>query len=111
MEAEIQKHPKVRTALIGGQGKPRPFLMIELSDHTLLSESEKALLLTHIWPNIEKTNERCSDYVKLTKSLVIFADPGRPFPRTAKDMVPRLPSFALYSREIDDLYEKESGAC
>lgn len=111
MEAEIQKHPKARTALIEGQGRPRPFLIIELLDHTLLSESEKGSSLTHIWPNIEKANERCSEYVKLTKSLVIFADHGRPFQRTAKDSVPRLPSFALYSREIDDLYEKESGAC
>ena len=105
MEAEIQKHPKVRTALIGGQRRPRPFLIIELLDNIRLSESEKGSLLTHIWPNIEKANERCSDYVKLTKSLVIFTDLGKPFPRTAKDTVPRLPSFALYSREIDNLYK------
>ena len=105
MEAEIQKHPEVRTALIGGQGRPRPFLIIELLDNTSLSKSEKESKLTRIWPYIEKANEKCSDYVRLVRSLVIFADLARPFPQTAKDTVPRLPSFALYSQDIDSLYE------
>ena len=110
MEAEIQKHPNVRTALIGGQGRPRPFLMIELFDNALLSESERVSKLTQIWPHIVKVNQRCSDYVKLTRDLIIFTDPERPLPRTAKDTIPRQPSFMLYSPEIDNLYKKSCGA-
>ncbi|KAI9879105.1 MAG: hypothetical protein M1830_009558 [Pleopsidium flavum] len=66
MESEIQKHPDVRIALIGGQGRPRPFLIIDLLENALPPESEKEPKLTGIWPYIVTANERCSDYVKLT---------------------------------------------
>ena len=95
MEAEIQKHPDVRSALIGGQGRPHPFLIVDLIDNAALSESEKESKLTNIWPYVVIANERCSDYVKLTMSLVIFTDLERPLPRTAKIQCPD--SQALHS--------------
>lgn len=105
MEAEIQKHPNVETALIGGRGKPCPFLIIDTLDNALLSEVEKVSKLTDIWPYIVRANQRCSEYVQLKRSLVIFTDPQRPLPRTAKDTVSRQLSYTLYSKEIDSLYQ------
>ena len=106
MEIEIEKHPDVRVALIGGRGRPRPFLIIDLLGNALIAESEKESKLTDIWPYIVRANERCSDYVKLTRNLVIFTDAKRPLPRTAKDTVLRQPSFSLYLPEIEQLYRR-----
>ena len=111
MEADVQKSPDVRTALIGGQGKPYPFLIIELFDDGLLSATEQESKLNQVWPFVEKANERCSNDVKLTKSVVTFTDAGKPFPRTAKDTVSRQPSFALYASEIDMIYDKSPNTC
>ncbi|MCJ1388063.1 hypothetical protein MMC18_000907 [Xylographa bjoerkii] len=104
VETEIQRHPDVRFALIGGQGRPRPFLIIELVCNDLMSESEKESKLDAIWPQIEKANAKCSEYVKMNRRDIIFTDPARPFVRTAKDTISRTPSLSLYSAEIDKLY-------
>jgi len=81
-------------------------LIIDLLENALVPESEKESKLTDIWPYIATANERCSDYVKLTRSLVIFTDAKRPLPRTAKDTILRQPSFSLYLPEIERLYRE-----
>ena len=43
MEWLVQEHPLVRTALIGGHGRPRPFLLVELVeniDETMFSSKD-----------------------------------------------------------------------
>lgn len=104
MEADIQKHPSVRTALIGGQGQPHPFVIIELVDETAALGRDKASRLVDIWPAIARANEKCSDPVKLTKELVLFTHPDKPLTRTAKATVPKPSAFTLYSAEIENLY-------
>lgn len=106
LEADIQKHPEVRTALIGGEGRPRPFLIIELFSSPKMSESERESKLDNIWPHIEKINERCNEYVKLSRSRVVFTNPAKDLSRTAKGTISRPASIALYSSEIDVLYDK-----
>ena len=88
--------------LLGGDRRPRPFLIIELvGNNAPLSDQEKDAK-----PCIGKASEKCSDYVKIEKDLAIFADPVKPFLRTAKETVFRVASVALYSEEIEDLYQK-----
>ena len=108
IESIIQQHPKITTALVGGHGRPRPFLLIELFDNTLLSESDKEEKLAHIWPYVGRASGRCTDGLKVTKDLAIFTVPGRPLPRIAKDTVSRAPSFKLYASEIEKY--KDSGS-
>ena len=105
MEADIQRSPNVKCALIGGQGKPHPFLIVELFDDVPLSRTNFDSKLNHLWPFIERANDQCPDGVKLAKGRIILTDAEKPFPRTAKATVARQPSFALYISEIDRLYE------
>jgi hypothetical protein len=107
MEAEIQKHLDVGAALIGGEGRHRPFLIVELTHDAVVMGNERGSRLTQLWPVVETANERCSEYVKLSKSLIIFADPAKPLLRTAKGTVSRRQSLALYSEEIERLYQTE----
>lgn len=111
METEVAKCPDVRVALVGGQGGAGPFLIIELVDDKLPPGTEKDMKLAKTWPYVECGNDICSDAVKLSKSLIIFTDAGKPFPRTAKDTVARQPSFTLYAPEISKLYENNPKAC
>ena len=106
VEAEITKSPDVRVALVGGQGRACPFLIVELVDDHLSLSTAKDVMLARIWPCVERGNAFCSDAVKLSRSLIIFTDAGRPFPRTAKGTVSRQSSFALYISEISKLYEE-----
>ena len=105
MEQVIQEHPKIRAALIGGDGRSRPFLLLDLlpgeRDH---GEQHQTRLLDEIWPFVEKANEKCSDYVKLTRDLVLFTQAGRPLPLTAKETVVRRKALELYQAEIRQLY-------
>ena len=106
VEAEIQKHPEVKAAVIGGVGRPRPFLIIELSSNAMLSESEREAKLQSIWPLIDRVNERCAADVSLARNQTILADLERPFVRTAKGTVSRHASIALYSLKIEKLYRE-----
>lgn len=107
LEAIIEEHPDVHTAVVGGEGKIRPFVIIELVDNSPLFAAEAEEQVAGIWPHIERANERCADIVKLGKQQVLIADPAKPLPRTGKDTVLRSAVLALYAPEIDRLYTRE----
>lgn len=106
LEEHIQMHPEVKAALIGGEGRSRPFLILELFNCRLMLESEREAKLDDIWPHIEIINERCEDHVKLSRSRVIFAHPTKELSRTTKGTLSRQASITLYSSEIDALYKE-----
>jgi acyl-coenzyme A synthetase/AMP-(fatty) acid ligase len=104
IEATIQENPDIRTAIVGGQGRLRPFVIIELVSSTSLFGAEKEKKLSAVWPYIQRANERCVDEVKISQGRVLFADTTKPLPRTAKETTLRNSAFALYQSEIDLLY-------
>lgn len=112
MEATIEQHAGVKAALIGGEGRKKPFLILELasSAHGAEKESEglpaSDSVIDALWPTVEKANELCSDYVQISKSLIMLTSHSRPFLRTAKNTVARRDSLSLYRDEISALYAK-----
>jgi len=112
IESILLTHPEVKTALVGGDGRMRPFLIIEFLPQSPLSgqDSDREAKLDAIWPYVEKANEHCSDYVKLRRDLVLFTDSAKPLPTTDKATVARKPAIALYQPEIDLMYSTEN-AC
>ena len=118
LEAIITQHPLVRSAIVGGQGRKKPFLILELvaskavrsssepSESTLGAEAENDMI-ERIWPVVEKGNEQCSEYVRLEKRLTLLTQPTKPFVRTSKESVLRRESLALYGEEIEVLYASD----
>lgn len=105
IEQVIESDARIRTALIGGEGRQRPFLILELSEGIVNSAGPaKPALVASIWPAIEKANEFCSEYVHLSRELTIFASTSKPLMRTAKGTVARRDSLALFAEEIIKLY-------
>ncbi|KAF2456189.1 hypothetical protein BDY21DRAFT_288244 [Lineolata rhizophorae] len=106
LERVVSRHPLVNACLIGGNQKPAPFLLIELADPSSLATSDESArkLLDAIWPAVAEANRQCSTYVQLTRPLVAFAAPDRPFHRTLKRSVARAATLAAYADAIEALY-------
>lgn len=105
IERMIESDARIKTALIGREGRKRPFLILELVEGIVNSAGQaKPALVASIWPAIEKANEFCSEYVRLSRELTIFASASKPLMRTAKGMMARRDSLALYAEEIAKLY-------
>lgn len=109
IERVIESDARIKTALIGGEGQKRPFLILELVEGIVSSAGPaKPALVASIWPAIEKANELCSEYVRLSKELTILASASKSLIRTAKGTVARRDSLALYAEEIIMLYTVQS---
>lgn len=103
LEPEILAHPSVKSAIIGGYGRPSPVLLVELVPGE--EGSDGSALKKSLEPYIEKINEQCHDSVKLSSERVIFAKKEKPFILTIKGSVARMQTLALYEAEIAALFD------
>jgi hypothetical protein len=94
----------VSGAVIGGEGRNRPFLLCELKEIDLHLKKIQSQILRGIWQEISEANAKCSEYVQLTKDLVLFAIPLKPLKKTLKGSIDRRRSLEDYKSEIDRLY-------
>lgn len=104
LEPEIEAHPAVKSALIGGNGRPAPVLLLELFPDAVTDGDHEEFLIS-LQPYLDKVNERCHDCVKLSKERIILATEGKPFIRTIKGSVARLQTLDPYKDEIDALFD------
>ncbi|KAL8788738.1 MAG: hypothetical protein Q9213_001552 [Squamulea squamosa] len=90
MEAAVQRSPNVRVALIRGQGRPRPFALVERVDDAsdIGGGTGEALVV------VERANKGCAESVRVGNEMVLFA----------KATVARQRSFELYEEELEGLY-------
>lgn len=103
LERDIVAHPSVKSALIGGHGRPAPVLIVEL---TSTAEADDAnVLKKSLEPYIEKANEQCHDAVKLSPERLILAKKEKPFITTIKGNAARLQTLVLYEAEIAALFD------
>ena len=104
MEQLISSRPEVRSALVFGQGRFEAGLLIEPAQSNQMSIEEKAAFIEVLWPTVEKANQQCPAYAKISKSHIVFADPQKPLPRAGKGTVQRQFAFKEYATEIDAMY-------
>ena len=108
MEAEMtSSHPAISAVQIGGQGRPKPFLLVEWKNHLALDQKDKEEIVAFL---LKETNKRCSDLVKLTPDLVLFTRSDKALVRTMKGTISRRESEKLYEEEIGRLYHREIGS-
>lgn len=106
METIISGHPLVRSAMVLGQARPKPALMLEATDAETADHKER--LLDRIWPTVERANRRYGDAFAISRDHVLFTGPGKPMVKTGKGSVQRIDTMARYENEIDSLYEAVS---
>ena len=104
MEATIETHPAVVTAIICGNARPQPALLIDPLNRPQTSE-ERNVFLDDIWPTVLQAVGEGPPAGKLIKELVIFTSPEKPIPRTSgKGTILRKRTVELYQEEIDEAY-------
>lgn len=107
MEDTIAQHPEIAAVVIGGKGRATPFAIVERVNQTSTGEKDFETMLDQIWPSFVEANEKCSQYVRIQKSYIIFTIPKKPLQRTPKGTINRQKSFSEYQSEIDALYESQ----
>lgn len=103
---------EVQTCLVGGEGKIRPWVIVELRNKTKKEEMENGNVMTtttpppeSFWLAVDKANEILYSEAKIQREFVVFTDAERPIQRTGKGSVDRKKTVGLYEREIEALYE------
>lgn len=107
MESIITNDPDVQGAIIGGQGRAKPFLILDIAEgrrKAVAGASDKDLI-NRIWPAVEKANQQCLEQVRLSKELSMLTQHSKPFVHTAKGTIARASCLDLYRDEIDALYK------
>lgn len=102
IEEVLATHPDIAAVLVGGQGKARPFVLIEWKEDM----PDELRRTDRLLPILEKANEGCSELVKLRPALVLFTSPDRKLVRNAKGAVVRRESERAYAEEIERLYRE-----
>lgn len=104
MEDVITSHPEVRSAMVLGQARLKPALLLEARNAALAATEEKERLLDRIWPTVERANRRYTEALRITRDHVLFTTPGKPMVRTGKGSVQRISTVSEYEEEIDAFY-------
>ena len=104
-EAIIEEHPAVATALICGNGRTRPAVLVQPTQWPENPETEK-WLLEEISSSLTRANEAGPVDGRLIKELVVLTKKDKPMARAGgKDTVQRKGSIELYEKEIEAAYQ------
>ncbi|KYK57081.1 NRPS-like enzyme [Drechmeria coniospora] len=104
MEDRLTGHPSIRGALVVGQDRFQPALILE-PIVAPKNDEERNALLEVIWPLVEEANKQAVAHGRIVRQLVALSDPLIPFPRAPKGTIRRAVTVKAYREHIDKLYE------
>ena len=102
LEGRVRQEECVKDAIVFGEGKSYPGVLIikaDLSDH--LSNEQ---FLETVWPAVQAANARAESFSHIPKELVIILPADTAYPRTDKGTFIRVPVYRQFSREIEAAY-------
>lgn len=104
IEAIVVRDPTVQAVLVGGDGRNRPFILIQPSEEVFFSAKDKEAILSAVWPAVEAANLISSELAKIKKELIVIADPKKPFRKSGKETLLRRERITAYKDGIDMAY-------
>ena len=102
MEGIITSCPDVKGCMVVGQGRMQAALLVEPTDDRMSQED----LLKRMEPFIDRANQICPKYGKISPDMSIKTAPGNPLLRAPKGTILRARNNQIFGDEIDDLYER-----
>ncbi|KAI3327811.1 acetyl-CoA synthetase-like protein [Xylariaceae sp. AK1471] len=105
IEEIIQDHPGVQSALVIGSDRFQAGLLLEPVKH-LGDEEDKQKFIDSIWPLVEKANRETVAHGQISRELIAFASPNKPFLRSGKGTIQTANTVQLYAEEINGIYQK-----
>ncbi|KAF2998695.1 putative secondary metabolism biosynthetic enzyme [Neopestalotiopsis sp. 37M] len=117
METLIQGHPLLSGALVVGQGREEPLLIVEPKADVYskeLDSSNPEPFLDLIWPIIQEANDIAPTYARINRYRVLVARRETPFIRAPKGTIVRKLTIEAYAAAIEAAYggdekEQENG--
>ncbi|KAF2965609.1 hypothetical protein GQX73_g7969 [Xylaria multiplex] len=96
-ELRIQGDSSIKGALVIGNGRSQPALLLE-------PKSSEQPSLEDLWPLIEKSNTLVPGQGRIHRGMIILGCPDKPFARTGKGTIIRRLTEDAYRSEIEKLY-------
>lgn len=109
IEEELASQPALRGALVVGQGRFQPALILEPVTPAATSE-ERDRLIEEVWPAVSSVNEETVAHGRIARQFIMVATADKPFPRSGKGSVQRGIATKLFEPEINALYERAEAA-
>ncbi|KAI1362368.1 hypothetical protein F5Y08DRAFT_275396 [Xylaria arbuscula] len=107
IEACISSHPLVQSALVVGNRRFHPAVLLELRGQAPSTAEGLETLLDKIYAEVvEKANAASPSHARIFRSNMLLTVAGKPFLRTDKGTVKRPAMLRSYEKEIDQFYEK-----
>ena len=103
LESAVLSYPAVAGALMIGQGRFQPALLIEPSP-----DCERECLVQSLWPLVQKANAAMPGHGRIVKSMILLSTLTKPFTRAAKGTIVRELTERDYGEEIEALYTQRS---
>lgn len=106
IEAAVTGHPAVKGALVVGQQRLQPALMLEPHEYP---KGEKAVrsLIDSVWPIVSDVNKVTVAHGRIVRDMVVLADPSTPFSISGKGSIQRMATVTAYKDFIDALYARQ----
>ncbi|KAL8982154.1 MAG: hypothetical protein Q9177_005357 [Variospora cf. flavescens] len=102
METKLSGHPLLSGALVRGQGRVQPALLVETKEES----TDQSAFLERLWPAVEEANALVPGHARIIRSLIlIVSEQKKPFVRAAKGTIVRNLTEANYKDEIEALYK------
>ena len=101
MESQLQGSPNISGALVTGQNRFQPALLIEMKTPNDKDENGS---IDQLWPAVESANTNMPGHGRIVRSMILLAKADKPFVRAGKGTVVRKLTENAYAEEIEHLY-------
>jgi acyl-coenzyme A synthetase/AMP-(fatty) acid ligase len=99
IEEAVRLHPAVSEALVGGDGRIKPFLLVWLAVPGTEGEGS---VVNDVWRHVEGVNSHNAETARIHRRMIIVG--STPFVRTPKGTVDRRKTIQLYEDAVEGLY-------
>ncbi|KAF5664492.1 nonribosomal peptide synthetase [Fusarium heterosporum] len=107
IEGRIRQEEIVKEAIVFGDGKTYPGILIVKADR--VADMPDGDFLDAIWPSVEDANSRAESFSRIPKELVVIVPADAPYPRTDKGTFIRVPTYRQFEKEIEAAYSVYEG--
>lgn len=98
VEGLLLKDSRITGAIMGGDAKPKPFLLLELADNSAEETVDS------LWPTIEAANSELPPEIQLRKNMVLLTRDGKRMTHGFKGLPKRRETLENFAKEIEDMY-------
>ena len=105
IEDSIVGHASIKGAIVVGQDRFQPALILEPATPPKTHEESQAIIES-VWPLINGLNKATVSHGRISKQLVVLSDPDLPFPRAPKGTMQRGLAVQAYKLKIDEIYKQ-----